>query len=215
WSHHGVREVHDGSRPVRRGAHVPQGLRSLRGSVRAGWLRRDRPAQALLLRPARAASLRDRVLRTGTQRLLVVRAVARRRRAHQRRSSCATRGRGPGALRSTADRRGDRFRVDRVRRAAQSFDAGPVVLRRPTDGTLSMSLAIDIPARLAEIDRRKLRLDRLAKIRAELVALDYGAALLSDPMNIRYATDTHTFNVWTLHARVATSSCRSTVRSCC
>jgi Xaa-Pro aminopeptidase len=63
-----------------------------------------------------------------------------------------------------------------------------------------MTLAIDIPARLAEIDRRKLRLDRLAKIRAELVALDYGAALLSDPMNIRYATDTHTFNVWTLHA---------------
>ena len=63
-----------------------------------------------------------------------------------------------------------------------------------------MTLAIDIPARLAEIDRRKLRLDRLAKIRAELVAHDYGAALLSDPMNIRYATDTHTFNVWTLHA---------------
>jgi len=63
-----------------------------------------------------------------------------------------------------------------------------------------MSLAIDIPARIAEIDRRKLRLDRLAKIRAELVTLDYGAALLSDPMNIRYATDTHTFNVWTLHA---------------
>jgi len=63
-----------------------------------------------------------------------------------------------------------------------------------------MTLAIDIPARIAEIDRRKLRLDRLAKIRAELVALDYGAALLSDPMNIRYATDTHTFNVWTLHA---------------
>jgi len=63
-----------------------------------------------------------------------------------------------------------------------------------------MTLAIDIPARLAEIDRRKLRLDRLAKIRAELIALDYGAALLSDPMNIRYATDTHTFNVWTLHA---------------
>jgi len=63
-----------------------------------------------------------------------------------------------------------------------------------------MTLAIDIPARIAEIDRRKLRLDRLAKIRAELVALDYGAALLSDPMNIRYATDTQTFNVWTMHA---------------
>ena len=63
-----------------------------------------------------------------------------------------------------------------------------------------MSLAIDIPARLDAIDRRKLRLDRLARIRAELVAHDYGAALLSDPINIRYATDTHTFNVWTLHA---------------
>ncbi|MGZ4771198.1 MAG: M24 family metallopeptidase, partial [Ilumatobacteraceae bacterium] len=63
-----------------------------------------------------------------------------------------------------------------------------------------MSLAIDIPTRLGAIDRRKLRLDRLARIRAELVAHDYGAALLSDPINIRYATDTHTFNVWTMHA---------------
>ena len=63
-----------------------------------------------------------------------------------------------------------------------------------------MSLAIDIPARIGAIDRRKLRLDRLAKIRSELVALDYGAALLSDPINIRYATDTQTFNVWTMHA---------------
>ena len=33
-----------------------------------------------------------------------------------------------------------------------------------------------------------------------MVAHDYGAALLADPINIRYATDTHTFNVWTLHA---------------
>jgi Xaa-Pro aminopeptidase len=63
-----------------------------------------------------------------------------------------------------------------------------------------MSLAIDIPGRTAAIDRRKLRLDRLAKIRAELIAHDYGAALLSDPMNIRYATDTNIFDVWTMHA---------------
>ena len=63
-----------------------------------------------------------------------------------------------------------------------------------------MSLAIDIPTRIAAIDRRKLRLDRLARIRAELVAYDYGAALLSDPMNIRYATDTNIFDVWTMHA---------------
>lgn len=61
-------------------------------------------------------------------------------------------------------------------------------------------MAIDIQSRLAAIDRRKLRLDRLAKIRAQLVAHDYDAALLFDPINIRYATDTCTFNVWTLHA---------------
>jgi Xaa-Pro aminopeptidase len=63
-----------------------------------------------------------------------------------------------------------------------------------------MTLALDIPSRLAAIDRRKLRLDRLANIRAQLVAHDYGAALLADSINIRYATDTCTFNVWTLHA---------------
>ena len=63
-----------------------------------------------------------------------------------------------------------------------------------------MSLAIDVPSRLAAIDRRKLRLDRLANIRAQLVAHDYGAALLADPINLRYATDTCTFNVWTMHA---------------
>ncbi len=63
-----------------------------------------------------------------------------------------------------------------------------------------MTLAFDVQARIDAIDRRKLRLDRLARIRAQLVAHDYGAALLADPINIRYATDTHTFNVWTLHA---------------
>ncbi len=63
-----------------------------------------------------------------------------------------------------------------------------------------MSAAFDVQARIDAIDRRKLRADRLARIRAQLVAHDYGAALLADPINIRYATDTHTFNVWTLHA---------------
>ena len=63
-----------------------------------------------------------------------------------------------------------------------------------------MTLAIDMPSRLAAIDVRKLRLDRVAKIREQLVAHDYGAALLSDQVNIRYATDTHIFDVWTMHA---------------
>jgi Xaa-Pro aminopeptidase len=63
-----------------------------------------------------------------------------------------------------------------------------------------VSLAIDISARLDAIDQHKLRADRLARVRAELVRHDYGAALLSDPMNIRYATGSRNLAVWTLHA---------------
>jgi Xaa-Pro aminopeptidase len=60
-------------------------------------------------------------------------------------------------------------------------------------------LAIDIPARLDAIEQRTLRAARLAKVRAELVKRDYGAALLSDPTNIRYATGSRNMSVWTMH----------------
>ena len=63
-----------------------------------------------------------------------------------------------------------------------------------------MSLSIDMAERLAGIDQGKLRADRLARVRAELVKHDYGAALLSDPINIRYATGSRNMPVWTLHA---------------
>ena len=63
-----------------------------------------------------------------------------------------------------------------------------------------MSLAIDLTKRLAAIDQVKLRADRLARVRAELARRDYGAALLSDPINIRYATGSRNMPVWTLHA---------------
>ena len=63
-----------------------------------------------------------------------------------------------------------------------------------------MNLAIDMAKRLTAIDQRKLRADRLARVRAELVRHDYGAALLSDPINIRYATGSRNMPVWTLHA---------------
>ena len=63
-----------------------------------------------------------------------------------------------------------------------------------------MNLAIDMAKRLAAIDQRKLRADRLARVRSELVRHDYGAALLSDPINIRYATGSRNMPVWTLHA---------------
>ena len=63
-----------------------------------------------------------------------------------------------------------------------------------------MSTAIDMTSRLAAIDQRKLGADRLGRVRAELVRHDYGAALLSDPMNIRYATGSRNMPVWTMHA---------------
>jgi Xaa-Pro aminopeptidase len=62
-----------------------------------------------------------------------------------------------------------------------------------------VSPEIDVPARIAAIDEPKLRAERLAKVRAELVKRDYGAALLTDPMNIRYATGSRNMAVWTMH----------------
>ena len=61
-------------------------------------------------------------------------------------------------------------------------------------------LAIDVAARNAEIDHAKLRHDRLARFRAQLGRHGYGAALLSDPINIRYATGARNMAVWTMHA---------------
>lgn len=61
-------------------------------------------------------------------------------------------------------------------------------------------LGFDLPARMAAIDQAALRGWRLERLRAELRARDYAGALLSDPMNIRYATGTRNMAVWTMHA---------------
>jgi Xaa-Pro aminopeptidase len=61
-------------------------------------------------------------------------------------------------------------------------------------------LAFDVQGRIAAIDRKKLRQYRLARLRAELAKNDFMGCLLSDPINIRYATDSRTMQVWTLHA---------------
>lgn len=61
-------------------------------------------------------------------------------------------------------------------------------------------LGLDIAARLEAIDQGKLRAYRLARFRAELARRDYAGALLSDPINIRYATGSRNMQVWTLHA---------------
>jgi Xaa-Pro aminopeptidase len=61
-------------------------------------------------------------------------------------------------------------------------------------------LGLDIESRLSCIDQPKMRRDRLTKLRAELARRDYAAALLSDPINIRYASGSRNMAVWTMHA---------------
>ena len=55
---------------------------------------------------------------------------------------------------------------------------------------------------LTDSDRTTMRKYRLARVQAELERSRCGAAVLLDPCNIRYATDTRNMSVWTLHNRV-------------
>ena len=51
----------------------------------------------------------------------------------------------------------------------------------------------------AQVDMVALRAYRLVRLQAELKKHDYGAALLFDPINVRYATGTRNMTVWLLH----------------
>ncbi len=61
-------------------------------------------------------------------------------------------------------------------------------------------LAFDVADRIARIDQKQLRTYRLARLRAELKKRDYMGCLLTDPMNIRYATGSRNMQVWTMHS---------------
>lgn len=50
-----------------------------------------------------------------------------------------------------------------------------------------------------QIDMRRLRAYRMGRVQAELQKRDYCAALLFDPINVRYATGTRNMAVWLLH----------------
>ncbi len=54
-------------------------------------------------------------------------------------------------------------------------------------------------AGLALPDVAAMRVNRLARFRQVLGQQGYGAAVLTDPINIRYATDSTNMSVWTLH----------------
>lgn len=91
--------------------------------------------------------------------------------------------------------------MNAVGRIGTTLRNRPPTIPADADSTFEAApLAIDVEARNAEIDHATLRHDRLGKLRAELVRQGYGAALLSDPINIRYATGARNMAVWTMHA---------------
>jgi len=61
-------------------------------------------------------------------------------------------------------------------------------------------LALDVAARIAQIDQREIRAYRLNRTREQLRQLDVAGALLCDPFNIRYATGTRNMVIWTLYS---------------
>jgi Xaa-Pro dipeptidase len=56
-----------------------------------------------------------------------------------------------------------------------------------------LALGLELP------DLPTLRAYRLARVRAELAARDYAGIVVSDPINVRYATDSANMQVWCLH----------------
>lgn len=66
-----------------------------------------------------------------------------------------------------------------------------------------MTLADELVQKLADLTRAvnldALRTYRYRRIQEQLAAFDCSAALLSNPVNIRYATDSRNMTVWSLH----------------
>ena len=55
------------------------------------------------------------------------------------------------------------------------------------------------PPEYATIDMDAVRAYRLGRVRAELARRDIAGALLTDPLNVRYATDSTNMQVWIMH----------------
>jgi Xaa-Pro aminopeptidase len=50
------------------------------------------------------------------------------------------------------------------------------------------------------LNRKDIRAFRLERLREQLRKKDYAGMLLADPMNIRYATDSHDMSIWIMHS---------------
>lgn len=85
--------------------------------------------------------------------------------------------------------------MSRIHARAQAVPPTP-----PTQGETAPSLGIDVAARLETIDAASLDSARLSRVREQLTIFGYGSALLSDPINIRYAIGVKNMQIWTMHA---------------
>ena len=81
-----------------------------------------------------------------------------------------------------------RSRIAERGRVATAGDARPVL---PVDQA--------VLERIGAVDEVKLRAGRLERLRAELRRRDVAGALLTDPINMRYATGSRNMAVWTMH----------------
>lgn len=66
-------------------------------------------------------------------------------------------------------------------------------------GSAKKSVGTGLKDWLGQPDMRRMRAWRLGRLREELKRRDYAAAILFDPINIRYATGSRNMAVWTLH----------------
>ncbi len=62
-----------------------------------------------------------------------------------------------------------------------------------------LTMADREPPAYASIDMNAVRQYRLARVRQEMARRDIAACVLTDPLNIRYATDTTNMQVWVMH----------------
>jgi Xaa-Pro aminopeptidase len=81
-----------------------------------------------------------------------------------------------------------RSRIAEWGRVAPAGDARPIL---PVDPALL--------ERIGAVDEAKLRAGRLERLRAELRRRDVTGALLTDPINLRYATGSRNMAIWTMH----------------
>ncbi len=83
---------------------------------------------------------------------------------------------------------------------------GPVLTRPASDPAAiyrsKKTAATTLIDTESQVDMCRVRGDRLAKVRAGLKARDYGACVLYDPINVRYATGARNMTVWCLHNAV-------------